>query len=62
MAKVYMLTDADFEKLILMIDQNPEQSHGSSAHTDDAARRIYLEAHRRYNYWVRKWITEVQRG
>ena len=59
--KVFQLTQGDFDKLLLLIDQNPEQSGGSSHHMSDTDRRAHQEAHRFYNYHIRGWIDEVTR-
>lgn len=59
--KRFILTQEDLNRLLLMIDQNPAQSGGSTQHSlhDPAKREVYEQAHRFYNYNVRKWIDEV---
>ena len=63
--KVYMLTEADFEKLLLRIDRDPK--HGREGGSSQASVRdkdkepIYDEVHRFYNYHVRTWMSEVQK-
>lgn len=63
--KYYMLTDADFEKLLLKIDRDPKHGRegGSSQSSvrDRATEQIYDEVHRFYNYQLRTWISEVQK-
>ncbi len=63
MAKVYILTEADFEKLMLKIDRDPKHGTrgGSSVMTAESDRRIYDEVHRFYNYQLRTWIDEVKK-
>lgn len=59
--KVFMLKQEDFDKLILMITKDPGhgQSGGSSQALSQDERQVYDEAHRFYNYNVRKWISDV---
>lgn len=57
--RVFQLTQADIDKLLLVIDQNPEQSGGGSHHMGDDDRRVYHEAHQFYNHRIRRWIDEV---
>jgi len=63
--KMYMLTQADMDRLLLAIDRDPEHgSQGGSADSsvnDPGKRMIYSEAHRFYNYQVRKWIDDVSK-
>jgi len=65
MAKQFVLTQADIDRLTLMLDRNP--AHGTqggsstSVMEDQASRRIYDEAHRFYNYQIRTWIDQVTR-
>jgi hypothetical protein len=62
--KVYMLTDADFEKLLLKIDRDPK--HGNNGGSSDSSVRnseeqvIWDKVHRFYNYQLRTWIDEVK--
>lgn len=63
--KVYMLTEADLERLLCYIDRDPK--HGRDGGSSNAAVRdrenslVYDEVHRFYNYQVRKWIDEVSK-
>ncbi len=58
-----VLSKADIDRLLLMIDRDPK--HGADGGSSDSSvrdverGRIYDEAHRFYNYQVRKWISEV---
>lgn len=55
--KAYVLSDADFERLLLRLDQDQRQgvtlTREQQVAQDDAKRR--------YNYEVRVWIGEVQK-
>lgn len=61
--KAFILTQADFEKLLLKIDRDP--LHGADGGSSDSPVRdreknqAYKDAHRFYNYQVRTWIDEV---
>lgn len=57
--KIFQLTQDDFDRLFLTLDQNPEQSEGSMHHMGDAERSAYREAHRYYNHRLRRWVAEV---
>ena len=63
--KAYILTEKDFEELLLRIDRDPK--HGSKGGSscasvrDSATERIYDEVHRFYNYQLRTWIDSVQK-
>lgn len=65
MAKMYVLSQTDLDRLVTMIDRDPE--HGSNGGSSDSSvndagkRMVYSQAHRFYNYQVRKWIDEVSR-
>lgn len=63
--KAYILTEKDFETLLLKIDRDPKHgANGGSSQSsvrDEPNQRIYDEVHRFYNYQVRKWIDEVQK-
>lgn len=63
MAKVYILTEADFEKLRLMVDRNPKHGTrgGSSAALNAKDEEAHKRAHRFYNYQVCTWIEEVKK-
>lgn len=60
MSRVYLLTESDFENLLLRIAQDPrpripaENPH-SSEHRD-----LIEQAHRFYNYEIRTWLTGVK--
>ena len=63
--KAYILTDADFEKLLLKLDRDPRHGDngGSSRGTIDLReQQIWDEVHRFYNYQLRTWIDSVQKG
>lgn len=63
--KMYMLTQADLDRLLLMVDRNPR--HGANGGSSDAAvcdkeeQYAHDKAHRFYNFQVRKWIDEVSK-
>lgn len=59
--KVYQLTDKDFELLLTIIDRDPQHGRdgGSSVSLTDEEMEVYREAHRFYNYQIRKWIDGV---
>jgi len=59
MAKIFLITQKDLDRLFLLVDQNPEQYGGGSNHMSDEQRNIYRDAHRFYNYNVRKWVDEI---
>lgn len=63
MAKVYMLTEADMQRLLTMIDRDPLHGpNGGSSQAsvrDDQNDEAYRKAHRFYNYQVRNWIDGV---
>lgn len=60
-----MITQADMDRLKLMVDRNPQHGAegGSStgAQDDDLSRRAHDQAHRFYNYQVHKWLDEVSK-
>ena len=58
MSKVYLITDADIEELINSLEIDPEKK--SRWAKDEEGRRIFKEAHRFYNYIVRRWIDKIQ--
>jgi hypothetical protein len=61
--KMYMLTQADIDLLLLRIDRDPK--HGKTGGSSDGAVRDKVQqeahdkAHRFYNYQIRAWIDEV---
>lgn len=62
--KAYILTEKDIERLLTLIDRDPKHGAdgGSSRGTmDQHEQMVYNEAHRFYNYQVRKWIDEVSK-
>lgn len=62
--KAYILTDADFAKLLLMIDRDPihglEGGSSNSSVRDREQSDAFKDAHRFYNYHIRGWINEVK--
>ena len=62
--KAYLLTEQDFERLLLRIDRDPmwgERGGSSQASVRDPAQnQAHEEAHRFYNYQLRTWIDEVK--
>jgi hypothetical protein len=62
--KAYILTEKDFETLLLKLDRNPlyGQDGGSSVASvrDLEQQKLYDEAHRFYNYQIRTWIDNVK--
>lgn len=59
--KIYLITDDDIERLKTAIDRNPQYgpNGGSSGVVNQEEREIYDEAHRFFNYQVRRWIADV---
>lgn len=59
--KQFVLTQADVDKLTLMVDRDPRHgaSGGSSQALSEVEARAHDEAHRFYNYQVRRWLAEV---
>lgn len=61
--KMYLLTQSDMDRLLLMVDRDPK--HGAKGGSSDASVRdreenfAHDKAHRFYNYQVRTWIDEV---
>jgi len=63
MAKVYQITDKEIELLLTRIDRDPTHGRDGGSSRGDLSLdevRIYHEAHRFYNYQVRKWLDEIQ--
>lgn len=63
MAKVYILTEEDFELLILRLDRDPENGYdgGSSQVLSKEENIAKKDAHKFYNYQIRRWIDGVKR-
>lgn len=63
MAKVFLITQDDLERLTTMVDRNPKHGErgGSSTLLSEAQERAHDEAHRFYNYQVRLWIDMVSK-
>lgn len=63
--KAYILTEADFEKLLLMIDRDAKHGRDGGSSDSRARNPIWDEAHDLahgfYNYQVRTWIDQVQK-
>lgn len=59
--KAIILSDADVELLLAMVDRNPRHGTqgGSSAVLSDTEERAHAAAHRFYNYQVREWLSKV---
>jgi uncharacterized protein with PIN domain len=55
--RVYLLTEADFERLMLRLQQDPTQR--LSAQTD-AEWQMHVDAFRFFNYQIQKWLAEVK--
>ncbi len=59
--KVYVLKDEDFEKLFAEIDRDPKHGGGGSSQVlTKEEQEAHDKAHRRFNYVVRKWASEVR--
>jgi hypothetical protein len=63
--KAYILSDADFDTLLLKIDRDPKYGvNGGSSDLsirDSKEQEIWDKAHRFYNYQLRTWIDGVKR-
>ena len=62
MAKVFILTDQDFQNLFALIDRNPEHGYsgGSSRVLSNEEEKAFHSAHTFYNYQVRNWADTVR--
>lgn len=62
--KVYLLKDSDFEALTAAIDRDPRwgENGGSSQILNPEEREAHQEAHRFFNYQIRRWIDAMKRG
>lgn len=60
--KVYLLTDKDFEKLTAEIDRDPMYGErgGSGVSLSADEMNYHHEAHRFFNYVIRRWISSVK--
>jgi hypothetical protein len=61
--KAYILSEADFQLLLTMIDRSPKygEQGGSSAAFTKEELQAQDKAHGFYNYQVRTWIDKVQK-
>lgn len=61
--KAYILSENDLSNLIAYIDRDPRHGHtgGSSKTLTEDQREAFIEAHRFFNYQVRRWIDEVKK-
>lgn len=59
MAKVYLVTEADIEKLFDKLKIDPKKS-SQWCHNDNDW-QIFDEAHRHYNYIIHRWLDEVKK-
>ena len=60
--KAYILSEKDFDNLLANLDRNPDHGYngGSSAGLSEKEMMIYKEAHRFYNFQIRRWIDKVK--
>jgi len=60
--RVYLLKESDFEALFAAIDRNPEhgQDGGSSQVFSAVQKEALRDAHRFYNYQVRRWAAKLR--
>lgn len=60
--KAYILSEDDFEKLLAEISRDPK--HGelgdSSQVLSEEEQKAYEQAHRFYNYVIRRWVDKVK--
>lgn len=61
MAKAFILKQEDLDALLTAIDRDPTHGlNGGSSHClTENERQIYKEAHRFYNFHIRRWIDKV---
>jgi hypothetical protein len=61
--KAYILSDADFAKLLSEIDRNPKYgaNGGSNINLSHEQLVAFDEAHHIFNFIIRKWIDEVKK-
>ena len=61
MAKVYMLTEDDFERLLENLQRDPKKAERIQTSLDQKeALHIYDQAYRMYKYVVWGWIKKVK--
>lgn len=61
--KAYILTEEDFNTLLLKLDRNPEHGYngGGSTIIRDSDRSAYDEVHRFYNYQIHSWLEQIKK-
>lgn len=62
MSKVYLITDADIERLKTMLTADPRHgTGGGSSHAlSKAEEQAHQDAHRFFWYHVHRWLDEVK--
>jgi len=62
MAKVYIVTDADIERLLTAIDRDPQYGEhgGSSGVLSAVEQQAHDKAHRFFNYQLRRWVDKIK--
>lgn len=60
--KVYLLNEADFDRLLTAIDRDPRRqiSGSKGASLTPVEQEAHDKAHRFYNYQIHTWIQSVQ--
>lgn len=61
--KAYILSENDLSNLLAYIDRDPRYGDkgGSSRAFTEEQREAFIEAHRFFNFQVRRWIDEVKK-
>lgn len=61
--KVYLIKEADLERLFLMVDRDPKRGAkgGSSAVFSKEQEEMFDEVCRFYNYQVRTWADQIKK-
>lgn len=61
--KAYILSELDFARLIDNIDRDPRYGDvgGSSKILTKEQQEAFTEAHRFFNFQIRRWIDEVKK-